>query len=368
MIEKEEIAEVLSRYDISHIHMTSFSSHSYLNTTYGAKQEGLKTLGIMQASRLPYYEAFAATRPDVTLTIEKPEDILDEKFQKKLRSYNSIVVPTPSFYEFLGAENLENEFLVPQIGIREITWESNRERQREWLQTAGVKIPEEFEEPSDIDRLCIVKFHGAKGGEKFPLVKSEKDFYREMKKRNIDPEKTKYTIQEYIPGSRFYCHMFFSPFSEKGLRISDGYVEILGFDQRMESPIDELHRTGLTRKEMKELGIEESFTVVGNRLVIPREKLQIPYYNIGKKIVEASQQLFPPGLRGPFCPETVVTKDLKIFTFELSPRIVAGTNAHSPQGAPEGWYTWEEPMSMGRRIAREIKLAIEKNRLEEIVY
>ena len=106
------------------------------------------------------------------------------------------------------AKNLENEFLVPQIGIREITWEANRERQREWLQTADVKIPEEFEKPSDIDRLSIVKFHGAKGGQDFFLVSSGEDFEREMKQRGLNLEETRYTIQEYILGSRMYPHMF----------------------------------------------------------------------------------------------------------------------------------------------------------------
>jgi len=368
MIQKDEIIEVLSNYDRKNIHITSFSSHSFLNTTYGAKQEGFRTLGIMQAERLPYYAAFTETRPDVSLIIEKPEDVLNEKFQEELRSYNSIVVPTPSLYEFIGAKNLENKFLVPQIGIREITWEANREKQKEWLQTAGVKTPQEYKESSNIDKVSIVKFHGAKGGQNFFLVSSGEDFERGMKQRNLNPEETRYTIQEYILGSRMYPHMFSSPFSGKGLEINNGWLEILGYDQRMESPIDELHRTGLTRREMKELGIEESFSVIGNRKVIPREKLQIPYYEIGKKIVEASQQLFSPGLRGPFCPETITTKDLEIFTFELSPRIVAGTSIHSPIGAPEGYYTWGEPMSMGRRIAREIKMGKEKDRLEEVVY
>ncbi|HDJ89572.1 MAG TPA: DUF1297 domain-containing protein, partial [Thermoprotei archaeon] len=32
------------------------------------------------------------------------------------------------------------------------------------------------------------------------------------------------------------------------------------------------------------------------------------------------------------------------------------------------WYYFNEPMSMGRRIAREIKIAIENNMLDKIVY
>ncbi|MGD8545629.1 MAG: formate--phosphoribosylaminoimidazolecarboxamide ligase [Candidatus Bathyarchaeota archaeon] len=373
MIPKDEIDETLGIYDKENITVGTLCSHSALNIFYGAKQEGFKTLGICQKERVPYYSSFSAAKPDIfppdIPAIEDPRDMLEPKFQEILREHNTIVIPTGSFVAYVGPRNLEEEFLVPVQGNRKVLeWEGNRKKQIQWLKTSGVKIPKEFEEPEDIARLSITKFYGAKGGQGFFLAESEKDFKKEIKDRNIDTEKTKLVIQEYVLGVRIYPHMHFSPFSEKGLKINDGWLEILGYDQRMESNIDELHRTGLTRDQMKRLDIEESFTVVGNRPVIPREKLQIPYLRIGKKIVEASQKLFPPGMLGAFCPETICTKDMDIYTFEMSARIVAGTNMWAPMGAPEGWYTWGEPMSMGRRIGREIKLGIEKDRLEEVVY
>ncbi len=373
MIQKDEINEILEKYHKEKITIATLCSHSALNITYGAKQEGFRTLGICQTERVPYYRAFTEAKPDIfppdIPSIEDPKDMLNEKFQEILREHNTIVVPTGSFVAYVGSKNLEENFFVPVQGNRKVLeWEGNRKKQKQWLENSGVKIPKEFKYPSDIDRLCITKFYGAKGGQGFFLAASEKDFYKEIEKRKIDPKKTKFVIQEYVLGSRLYPHMHFSPFSERGLKINDGWLEILGYDQRMESNIDELHRAGLSRKEMKKLGIEESFTVVGNRPVIPREKLQIPYYSIGKKIVEASQKLFSPGMLGAFCPETICTKDLDIYVFEISARIVAGTNIWSPTGAPEGWYIWGEPMYMGRRIAREIKLGIERGELEKVVY
>lgn len=373
MIQKDEIDETLESYDKENITVGTLCSHSALNIFYGAKQEGFKTLGICQKERVPYYRAFTAAKPDIfppeIPSIQKPKDMLEPKFQEILRKHNTIVVPSGSFVAYIGSRNLEDEFSVPMQGNRKVLpWDGEREKQKLWFETAGIKTPKGFEGPEDIDRLCITKFYGAVGGQGFFLATSEKDFYKEIEERNIDPEKTKFTIQEYVLGSRLYSHMHFSPLSKRGLEINEGWLEILGYDQRMESNIDELHRTSLTREQMKKLGIEESFTVVGNRPVIPREKLQMSYYSIGKKIVEASQKLFPPGMLGAFCPETIITKDLEIFTFEITPRIVAGTNMWIPTGSPEGWYTWGEPMSMGRRIAREIKLGIEKDRLEEVVY
>ena len=48
-------------------------------------------------------------------------------------------------------------------------------------------------------------------------------------------------------------------------------------------------------------------------------------------------------------------------------RIVAGTNLYI-EGSPYTQLRYNEPMSTGRRIAREIKTAVEKKVLDKIVY
>jgi len=73
-------------------------------------------------------------------------------------------------------------------------------------------------------------------------------------------------------------------------------------------------------------------------------------------VVEASVEIAPPGIIGPFCLETVVTDDLKIYTFEISARIVAGTNVGIGI-SPYAYLKYGEIMWMGKRIAREIKQA-----------
>jgi 5-formaminoimidazole-4-carboxamide-1-(beta)-D-ribofuranosyl 5'-monophosphate synthetase len=52
--------------------------------------------------------------------------------------------------------------------------------------------------------------------------------------------------------------------------------------------------------------------------------------------------------------------------FEISARIVAGTNPYI-QGSPYSYLLYGNNMSMGKRIALEVKNAIEKDRLEELV-
>ena len=85
-------------------------------------------------------------------------------------------------------------------------------------------------------------------------------------------------------------------------------------------------------------------------------------------MVEESKKLkgAEKGLFGPFCLECIVTRKLEIFVFEISARIVAGTNPYTT-GSPYSWLKYSEPMSTGRRIAREIKQAIEGSRLGDVL-
>jgi 5-formaminoimidazole-4-carboxamide-1-(beta)-D-ribofuranosyl 5'-monophosphate synthetase len=63
----------------------------------------------------------------------------------------------------------------------------------------------------------------------------------------------------------------------------------------------------------------------------------------------------------------VVDENLQFFVFEVSARIVAGTNIY-PHGSPYTAYQYGEPMSMGRRIAREVKAAAKANKLAKIIF
>ncbi len=68
---------------------------------------------------------------------------------------------------------------------------------------------------------------------------------------------------------------------------------------------------------------------------------------------------------GPFCLECIVTDQLAFSVFEVSARIVAGSNV-SIGGSPYMNLN-EYDNSVGRRIARSIRKAIEKDRLEEVL-
>ena len=109
------------------------------------------------------------------------------------------------------------------------------------------------------------------------------------------------------------------------------------------------------------------YTVTGNQPIIVRESLLPEVFEMGAKTVLSSISLFPPGMLGAFSLETIYQPGKGFTVFEVSARIVAGTNLY-PQGSPYSAYLFKEPMSTGRRIAREMRAAINKNSLEKIVF
>lgn len=367
MITKHEICNVLSGYDHDNIKVGTICSHSALQIFYGAKQEGFKTLGICTEERKDVYDSFPLARPDTFLFVDKYSDILESEFQNDLKRQNTIIIPHGSFVEYVGPENLEKKFKVPMFGNRKtLEWERDRRKQREWLELAGLKLPREYQEPSEIDGKVFVKLSGAKGGRGFFTAESEKELYDKLKvkiKKGIisKEDSENIAIQEFISGVRYYPHYFYSMFEESIIRVGNGRVEMLSMDKRIE-PIDESYR-GLPN-------IPDDFfdyTVTGNQPVVIRESLLPEIIKMGNNTVKSSIELFPPGMIGAFCLETIY-HPIKGFTvFELSARIVAGTNLFS-QGSPYSCYLFNEPMSTGRRISREIKKGLKKGQLEKIIY
>jgi len=270
----------------------------------------------------------------------------------ELVARDAIIIPHGSFVEYVGEKF--DDMALPVYGNRlSIVWERSREKMFEWLGKAGIKTPKVYK-PEDIDGPVMVKFPGAKGGRGYLIVHSKEEFDRKVKD-------TEYMIQEFIIGVRAYPQYFFSPFGRHGYKTKQGELELLGVDRRVESSADEI-----ARAVSLGMATDMAFTVIGNAPLVLRESLLSEYMEIGRKISETSFDLFG-GLMGPFCVETIITEELDIYAFEISARIVAGTNVY-PEGSPYSVYYYKEPMSTGRRIAKELKHASKLGRLAEITY
>ncbi|MBA3046283.1 MAG: formate--phosphoribosylaminoimidazolecarboxamide ligase [Candidatus Thermoplasmatota archaeon] len=355
MVSKSEIMSILSGYDPENITIATVCSHSSLQIFAGARKEGFKTLGIAIGKAPKFYDAFPLAKPDEFFVVEKYEDIIARA--DELAKKNVILIPHGSFVEYLGATRFA-EIPLPTFGNRNVLeWESNRDIEREWLTSAGLRMPDLIKDPRDIDRPVLVKYHGAKGGRGFFIAKDFKDF-----KMGIDLSQ-KFNIQEYILGTRYYLHYFYSPIKKDGYKLSKGTLELMGMDRRDETNIDEIYKLG-AQEELKRLDIYPSFVVTGNIPLVIRESLLPKVFAMGEQVVERSIELFG-GMIGPFCLETIVNDKLEFYVFEISGRIVAGTNLNV-SGSP--YSDMIEPgMSTGQRIARELKDAIKLGKLEEIV-
>jgi len=347
--------DILKGYDKKHLTIATVCSHSSLQLFHGAKKEGFKTLGIAVGEAKKFYDAFPLGKPDEFFIVDNYKDI--NEHAAELQEKNAIVIPHGSFVEYLGAQNFL-KLELPTFGNRNVlVWESDREKERTWLEGAGLTMPKEVKDPRQIDTPVIVKYHGAKGGKGFFIAKT----YEEFLKR-VDHDKP-YTIQEFVMGTRYYLHYFYSPIQKNAYRLSKGSLQLLSMDRRDETTIDEVQRLG-SIAELEEIGIHPTFVVTGNIPIVMRESLLSKVFQMGDAVVEKSLELFG-GVIGSFCLETVVTEELEFKVFEISARIVAGTNPYIA-GSPYSALIQTE-LSTGRRIAQEIKYAAQHKCLEEIL-
>ena len=190
------------------------------------------------------------------------------------------------------------------------------------------------------------------------MASSEDDYNKKRESlisQGVIKSDEKLYLQTYHSGVLAYLQFFYSPLTNE--------LEFFGVDKRHESDIEGLARI----PAQEQIGVDKvpSFNVIANSPLVLRESLLDKVYKMGENFVDASRDLVPPGMNGPFCIEGVYDEEASFYTFEFSARIVAGTNIYM-NGSPYSSLIYDEPMSMGRRIAREIKEADSTNQLEKI--
>ncbi len=329
--------------------IATLGSHSALQILKGAHDEGFKTLLITMNDRQSLYERFSFI--DEIILIKNYQEF--PKLENQLRQKNTIIIPHGSFVAYLGMEG-NKKIRTPYFGNKKVLdWEADRMKQHEWMKKAQLNKPPLYDNPDEAEYPVIVKSFGAAGGKGYIFAGSKKEFKRKIKTMSHK----QYIIQKYIIGVPLYIHYFYSPLSKK--------IEILGIDRRYETNTDAWGR--IPFREQKEMKTDLSYVVVANSPLTLRESMLPEAYAMGERLVEASKKIIDSrGIFGPFCLETIITSDQKFHVIEISARIVAGTFLFE-QGSPYSWLLYDEPMSMGRRIAREIKIAIEKNKLDLIL-
>lgn len=329
----------------------TIGSHTALQIFKGAHDEGFKTTALCRKGKERLYTEFYKHLTDKAIVVDNLSDY--PKIEPQLIKDNTILIPHGSFVAHLGMEQNRNIKAMYYGNKKVLDWESDRLKQLEWMKNAGLNVPKQFSKASHIDRPVIIKLFGAAGGRGYFLCKNEKDFNeQESRVKGSD-----FVIQEYIVGNTVYIHYFYSPLT--------GKLEVTSIDRRYETNVDSLGRIPL--RNQRNIDIEPSFVVIGNYSLVLRESMLQEAYEMGERVVAYSKKIAgPKGLFGPFCLETVVTPDLKFYVIEISARIVAGTNLFI-SGSPYSDLMYGTPMSTGRRIAVEIKNAINQERLDEIL-
>ncbi|RQW80174.1 MAG: DUF1246 domain-containing protein, partial [Methanothrix sp.] len=170
MIDRSKVLEVLKGYDLDDLRIGMIASHSALDTADGAVEEDFKTLAVCQEGReKPYTKYFRAGRDkkgkivtgmiDEVMMLKKFPQILETENQDFLRSKNTLFVPNRSFTSYCGIEAVEDQFMLPLLGSRNLLRSEERGDKRDYywiLEKAGLPFPEPIE-AEDINQLVMVK-------------------------------------------------------------------------------------------------------------------------------------------------------------------------------------------------------------------
>lgn len=379
MIDRSKIQEILESYDLRDPLIGVIASHSALDTCDGAIEEGFRTMAVCQKGREKTYAQYFRTNRignnvvsgvvDEVTILNKFQEIITKDQQDALKSKNVLFVPNRSFTSYCGMDAVEDEFEVPLLGSRNLLRSEERGEEQDYywlLEKANMPYPEVVK-PGDIDELVMVKLpHAVKTLERGFFTASDYGEYKQksdallkqgvITKAGLDRAR----IERYVIGPVFNLDFFYSPLTEK--------IELLGVDWRFESSLDGHVRLPAPQQmALNEAQINPEYTVCGHNAATLRESLLDKAFELAEKYVAATQEYYSPGIIGPFCLQTCVDKDLDFYIYDVAPRIGGGTNVHMAVGHAYGNALWRTSMSTGRRLMREVKIALENDALDKIV-
>jgi len=337
------------------------ASHSALDVLDGARDEGLRTIAVAKRGRDRAYREFPVV--DRLIVLEDYRDIL--KIVDVLKAEEAVFVPNRSFAVYVGYDAIEREFPVPIFGNRFLLrWEERTGPYNYYrlLDEAGIRRPRTFR-PDEVDRPVIVKMPEAERRVErgFFVARDRDDLYKKAKRlaeagviRLEDLDHA--SIEELVLGAHFNANYFYSPLRRR--------LELHSFDRRIQSDLDGVYR--LPAREQLELNPEVRYIEVGHEPATIRESLLEKVFDVGHRFVEAARRLVPPGVIGPFTLQFIVTPQLDLVVYDVAPRIGGGTNVYLGVGGQYSKLYFGRPISMGRRIAMEIREAAQQGRLEEV--
>lgn len=366
---------MVKNYTSQNTTIASIGSHSALDVARGAKDLGFKTLIITQKDRGEVYSKYYKTSDemgcvDEVLELEKFKDILNADIQKELQKRNVIFVPNRSFEVYVNDyPAIEKKFKVPMFGNKFLLKTEERgvkPNQYDLMNAAKIRYPKQFTDPKKIDRLVLIKIlEQTRGFERsFFTASSYKEFQQEVEQRlergDFNEEQlNKAVIEEFLVGVQVNFNYFYSPLNKR--------LELSGTDTRRQTNLEGFSKIPGVDVEKVIESLSVKYEEAGHIAVTVLESMLGDIFEIGERFVKASQKFVSPGVIGPFGLQAMILPGppkKEIVVFDVSPRMPGSPGIAA---TPYSNYLFGKPMSVGKRVAMEIKQAIETNKLAEIL-
>ncbi|NMC76500.1 MAG: DUF1297 domain-containing protein [Candidatus Methanofastidiosa archaeon] len=374
MIGQEDIKNILAGYDLDNITIGVLGGHSALDISSGVKKYGFNTVAVCQKGREKTYSKYYKTRDgrgciDKVIALDKFSDIINKDVQKQLREMNTIFIHNRYFWVYFNFEQIENDFFVPIYGSRGLVKLEERDvpkNQYYLLNKAGIRFPKIFSSPEKIDRLVIVKVSEAiRSYERAFFFASSPQEYeqksRELIEKGIITKEAlkKAIIEEYILGAQTNFNYFYSNIREE--------LELMGTDTRRQTNLDGILR--LPANEQLEVlkYIKPKMIETGHITCTTKESILEKAFDIGEKFVDVTKKECAPGIIGPFALQGAVASlegKEEIVIFDVSMRIPGSPGT---KFTPHTGYLYGREISYGERIGMELKEALEKDSIENIL-
>lgn len=337
------------------------ASHSALDVLDGAKEEKFRTVAVAKKGREKPYQMFPVV--DELILVDEFVDMVSEHVLRRLG--DSVFVPNRSFSVYVGYNRIEKNFPIPVFGNRfllrweERTGEANYYR---LLDAANIRRPETYRlgEPAG---PVLVKLPESKRPveREFFVAASAKDAEQKLRtllqKDYVDEHSLeKISVEEFVLGAHFNANFFYTVMRKR--------LELHSIDRRIQSNLDGVYR--LPAADQLEINPHVKYIEVGHEPATIRESLLEKVFEIGEKFVEACRRIVPPGILGPFTLQFIVTPELDLVVYDVSTRIGGGTNVYMGYGGQYSKLYFGKPISMGKRIAMEIREALETGSLDEV--
>ena len=362
------------------------------------------------------------------VVLENYSDIV--KYVDNMIDLECLQIPNRAFSVYVGGDEhcsvIENKFAVPIVGSRKLLKIENRgemEKDYYWFaEQAGIPYPKSFKYEVHrngikfkefIDNPLLLKAeHAHREFEReFIFAADSSDMEEKVKKEmelgNLSREGLESArVEQIVLGPHANFNFFFSPLDAKKDwgDVDDWYAKLynaslenarvclanqfLSIDERRETILDGLKR--LPADVQEKIKKVPSFEVTCHVPMSLRESLLKDVHRFADAFLLATRKHEPPGIIGAWCLQTLITWE-KIgpgmaveyglydvpkgeesymhipYTQDVALRHGGGTNTHMGIGSQYANAKYQKTMSMGDRIALEIKRAWKNKQLSEIV-